>query len=113
MRLIHTRQFNAVHQANVRTRSGPLMVWGIPNDVGHPRLGLAVSRRVGSAVTRNRIKRSIREAFRHLQIEASNDYDLVVSVSPHRKASQADYVRALLKAIEAIDRSWSKRNNNE
>ncbi len=113
MRLIHTRQFNAVQRANMRIRSGPLMVWGIPNDVGHPRLGLAVSRRVGSAVTRNRIKRSIREAFRHLQIEASNDYDLVVSVSPHRKASQADYVRALLKAVEAIDRSWSKRSNNQ
>lgn len=31
---------------------------------GHMRIGIAVSRRVGSAVERNRLKRRIREIFR-------------------------------------------------
>jgi ribonuclease P protein component len=31
---------------------------------GRPRLGITVSRRVGQAVTRNRIKRRVRECFR-------------------------------------------------
>jgi len=31
---------------------------------GAPRLGITVSRRVGHAVTRNRIKRRVRECFR-------------------------------------------------
>jgi ribonuclease P protein component len=35
---------------------------GVPDDEG-PRLGLSVSRRVGGAVERNRVKRVLREAF--------------------------------------------------
>lgn len=35
------------------------------NGLAHPRFGLAVSKRVGNAVHRNRVKRWIREAVRH------------------------------------------------
>ncbi|HVA80862.1 MAG TPA: ribonuclease P protein component [Candidatus Binataceae bacterium] len=35
-------------------------------DTEHTRLGVTVSRRVGNAVVRNRIKRRVRECFRHL-----------------------------------------------
>ncbi|HRF44232.1 MAG TPA: ribonuclease P protein component [Candidatus Competibacteraceae bacterium] len=39
-----------------------------PNDLKHPRLGMAISRKVArSAVARNRIKRIVRESFRHHQ----------------------------------------------
>ena len=114
MRLVRTRDFDAVYQARVRAVAGPLVVWAAPNDVGHPRLGLAVSRRVGSAPVRNRIKRLVRESFRLLQHELSErmgGYDLVVSVRPHRPAAQAQYQRALNKAIEALERSWCSRQD--
>jgi len=39
-----------------------------PNPLQHPRLGLAISRKVArTAVARNRIKRVIRESYRHWQ----------------------------------------------
>lgn len=40
------------------------------NDLAYPRLGLAVSRKVArSAVARNRLKRIVRESFRHHQVD--------------------------------------------
>lgn len=35
-----------------------------PNDLSGPRVGITVSRKVGGAVVRNRIKRLVREFFR-------------------------------------------------
>jgi len=45
-----------------------MTVLATPNRQQHPRLGLAISRKVArNAVARNRIKRVIRESFRHWQ----------------------------------------------
>jgi len=43
-----------------------------------PRLGVTVSRRVGNAVTRNRIRRRVREWFRRQRSQLPRDLDLVV-----------------------------------
>jgi ribonuclease P protein component len=45
---------------------------------GRPRLGVTVSRRVGNAVVRNRVKRRIREWFRRSQRLLAPRVDLVV-----------------------------------
>ena len=44
--------------------SGFLVVWQA-NDLMQSRLGVTVSKKVGCAVTRSRVKRYIREVFRH------------------------------------------------
>ena len=56
--------FNAVFQTGTRAAMGPILVISAPNGLTYHRLGLSVGRRVGNAVTRHRIKRCLREAFR-------------------------------------------------
>jgi ribonuclease P protein component len=54
---------------------------------GSPRLGVTVSRKVGGAVTRNRLKRRIREAFRRHEARADFEYDVVVIAKPGSEAA--------------------------
>lgn len=64
--LTRARDFARVHAAGRRARSDGLTVIAAPAaDPGAPsRLGLAVGRSAGGAVTRNRIKRRLRAAWR-------------------------------------------------
>ena len=47
-----------------------------------PRLGLAVSRKVGGAVERNRLKRQLRDAFSAVADRLAPDHDYVIVVRP-------------------------------
>jgi len=109
-RIVRSRDFEAVYARRVRVTSGPLVVWGAPNDLGHCRLGFAISRRAGAATVRNRIRRLVREAFRHSHHDlpcGTLGYDLVVSVRRHEPAD--GYTRALTRAVEEIHRRWTNR----
>ena len=60
------------------------------------RVGIIVSKRLGKATTRNRVKRRIREAVRSLYAELPSGYDLVlIARSPATDASVAGLVAAL------------------
>lgn len=49
------------------------------------RIGLSVSKKIGNAVTRNRIKRYIRQAFLEMKDELRNDMDYVI-IARHQAA---------------------------
>lgn len=87
-RLTHATEFEAVYDLRLKRSRGPLTIFARPNTLPSPRLGLSVGRRVGNAVTRNAVKRKLREAFRHLQHDlprhATGRYDLIINVRAHR-----------------------------
>ncbi|MDD8020230.1 MAG: ribonuclease P protein component [Acidobacteriota bacterium] len=53
-----------------------------PNELNYSRLGVVVSKKVGQAAVRNRIKRRFRELFRRNQSLLSGHYDLVFIARP-------------------------------
>ncbi|MDR0870464.1 MAG: ribonuclease P protein component [Planctomycetaceae bacterium] len=78
MRLCKTPEFKKVFDARRSAADGTFIVFVILNGLGHCRLGLSVSKKVGNAVVRNRWKRVIRTAFRKNQAAFSDHFDIVV-----------------------------------
>lgn len=74
-----------------RRRHGTLSIlYSRPNELPHPRLGITVSKKVGGAVVRFRLKRRIREIYRRWSERSSlPTLDLVVHVKP--PAAQATF----------------------
>jgi ribonuclease P protein component len=112
-RLHSRRDFGLVYDAKVRDSRGPLMVYARPNDLSHCRLGLSTSRKVGTAVRRNRIRRLLRESFRHLQHDLPTGYDLLVIVRPHEPLLLADYQRLLMALALKLHSTWKKRPKSD
>lgn len=101
-RLSGDKQFAAVFENKLRKNAGPLAVLARANDLDHHRFGMTVPRRVGNAVTRHRIKRRLREAFRLHHHDWPGRYDLVVLVYPHAVLPMRDYADLLAKAADQL-----------
>jgi ribonuclease P protein component len=69
----------------------------MPNDLGWTRCGFSVSRRVGNAVRRNRVKRRLREIMRKTSLKAG--WDIVVIARP--SAGESGY-RALAEELNRL-----------
>ena len=86
-RLTGAKRFSQIHSEGRSTANRLLVVRCLPNGLDHPRFAFMVSKRVGNAVVRNRIKRRLREALRASQVRPG--WDLVFIA--RRGIEKADY----------------------
>jgi ribonuclease P protein component len=82
-RLSRSAEFERVYRQGRSTANRHLVLYAFPSSSAEgPRLGLSVSRKVGGAVQRNRVKRLLREAFTHEQDGLKRGQDVVVVARP-------------------------------
>jgi ribonuclease P protein component len=106
-RLSRSRDFDAVYRHGRSVATRYLVLYAFPRpgeDAGdEPRLGLAVSRKVGKAVERNAVKRRLREAFARLEGELARGHDYVIVVRPgFAEAAEARGFDWLLERVREV-----------
>ena len=111
-KILHSSDFRRVQGSGRKLRSAHLLLCALPRraapdapPVADSRFGLTVSRKVGNAVTRNRIKRWLREAVRHTPPPAAR-WDLVII--PQAEAIDAGY-HALAQEVSDLWRRLADR----
>jgi ribonuclease P protein component len=99
-------EFERVFKRGARHSGRLFLLVAAPNGRAFDRLGLAVSRRVGGAVARNRARRLLREGFRRLGKPAGPGADLVVVAHAEIVGrGQAEVDREIRERIRRIKRA--------
>jgi len=101
-RLTSRRQFRRVYARGRRIPGSSFTLFALPNQLDPPRLGLTVTRKAGSAVRRNRIKRRMRELFRTSRRERLAGLDLVINA--YAGTIESDYHELERELRRALDR---------
>jgi ribonuclease P protein component len=96
-RLTKPLEYSLVYRTGSSKASSLLVLRAIPNGLPNSRFGFSVSKKVGNAVTRNRLKRLLREISPRMPIKSASD--IVFIVRP--PAATADYA-ALKKEAEGL-----------
>ncbi|MEJ2682952.1 MAG: ribonuclease P protein component [Candidatus Sulfobium sp.] len=106
--------FNKVFELGSKFSSRYLVTYARPNGLSFSRLGLSVSKKIGKAVVRNRIRRLLREALRKQLTEKSVRYDFVlVARSASVGAGFADLSKEIARVFAGLGDENDIDSNNQ
>ncbi len=100
LRLKDVDAFQRVYREGQSWATPLLVVRASPNGLPHSRIGFTTSKRIGSAVVRNRVKRRLREAVRATLPQPAPGWDVVlVAREASRNATFAQISQALRQGL--------------
>jgi ribonuclease P protein component len=101
--LTRRRDFERVFREGVRSSSKYLVVYSRLNGLEFNRIGLAIGKKVGIAVTRNRIRRLLKEAVRKVLADIPMHFDYVVIATRYTaEGTFDDFVQELKQFIKRL-----------
>jgi len=104
-RLTSRREFRAVYDNGRRVSCACLTMFALASGLEQSRIGLTVTRKIGGAVQRNRVKRRLRDIFRRNRARLVPALDLVINVHrPILESSTADLERQFLSCFGRLGR---------
>ena len=101
-------EFRRVYERRRSASDSWLIVYGCENGLGFLRLGLSVSRKMGPATRRNRLRRLYREAFRLTRHEMPAGLDLVLIPRTPEVPSLGELQQSLPKLVRQIARKLAR-----
>ena len=109
-RLTARSQFREIYAKGRRVGCPSFTFFGLPNSVGHSRIGITATRKFGSAVLRNRAKRVLRDCFRRNRSVLDPPMDLVINVHPRMRELRTEILeREFLGCFRRLTRRGSGR----
>jgi ribonuclease P protein component len=105
--------FDRLRKGGIRFSDDAFALVLLPNAVGFSRLGIAVPKRIGGAVVRNRVKRLIREVFRTRRDELPRSVDMLVIVKSLPGSLSLAVFRARILALAERYAAAGGHLNNE
>lgn len=100
--------FRRVYERRRSASDSWLIVYACENGLPYLRLGLSVSRKVGQATQRNRLRRLYREAFRLTRREMPVGLDLVLIPRSSREPPLAELKRSLPGLVGQVARRMAR-----
>lgn len=105
-RIKKNKEFQTVFKKGKSFANRQFIVYVLKNDQPDFRIGLSVSKKVGNAVTRNRIKRYIRQTFLELEQDVLPNADYVIiarqqaaTLDFHESKKSLEHVLKIARAL--------------
>ena len=102
-------QYLTVYRSGKAWGDGVVVIKALPNNFEYSRFGFSVTKGVGKAVIRNRVKRLLKEIVRQLPIESG--WDIVFIARP--STADIDYHRLKSSVKGLLVRAHLLRDKNE
>lgn len=100
-RVKDNKEFQKIFKKGKSFANRQLVIYYVPKqDQEHVRVGLSVGTKIGNAVTRNRIKRYLRQAFHELEEQVRSPYDIIIIArQPTKQMGSTEIKKSLIHLL--------------